>query len=248
MKSSEYKLMEENQFNNWWYLGRRKILEKLLCKYLLSNQKIVIADAGSGFGGNIPMALKYGEVVALEMDEGATEYLKKRFGDSITFIRWKSPDKIDRKFDLVIITDVLEHIEDDRQAVSWIYDHLKRGGHVLVTVPAHQFLWSQMDVLTEHFRKYGRKELLGLFKDKFSARKISYYNFFLFPAKVAIVIFSLILASIFPNKEKKSYNGTPPALINGIFKRILYLEAILINSLSFPWGGKLGGCFSKKLI
>ena len=57
-------------------------------------------------------------------------------------------------FDLVLMLDVLEHIEDDRQALASAYSTLKPGGHLLVTVPALPWLWSRHDEANAHYRRY----------------------------------------------------------------------------------------------
>lgn len=202
-------------------------------------RELSIADVGCGYGTNIPMLRKYGNVTALELNDEAISGLKEKFGEQIDIIKWKSPDKINRKFDLILLADVLEHIPNDKEAVLWTYEHLNNGGYALLTVPAHQFFWSQMDEVVHHYRRYGHKIFLNLFKDKFIIKKISFYNFFLFPVKIAFVIFSHITKFLFPNKEKRSYNETPPKFINLIFKYILYFEAKLIRYFSLPFGVSL---------
>ena len=57
--------------------------------------------------------------------------------------------------------DVIEHLEDDVAALSAASSCLKLGGAVVVTVPAHQWLWSQTDEAAGHRRRYGRRPLLA---------------------------------------------------------------------------------------
>jgi SAM-dependent methyltransferase len=57
-------------------------------------------------------------------------------------------------FDFVYLLNVLEHIENDLQAMAAIKERLKPGGKVLVYVPAFQFLYSAMDRKIGHIRRY----------------------------------------------------------------------------------------------
>ncbi len=62
-------------------------------------------------------------------------------------------------FDLVLMLDVLEHIEDDIAAMAEVRRLLVPGGHVLLTVPALPALWSHHDVINGHYRRYVRTSL-----------------------------------------------------------------------------------------
>jgi SAM-dependent methyltransferase len=62
-------------------------------------------------------------------------------------------------FDTVILLDVLEHIEDDIGVLTSLRSKLRPGGHVVVKVPAMNFLYSQMDLSLGHWRRYDKIEL-----------------------------------------------------------------------------------------
>jgi len=70
------------------------------------------------------------------------------------------------KFDLVLLLDVLEHIEDELRFLREIVDaHTASGGYLLVTVPAFQWLFGSHDRYLDHLRRYGRGQLLGILRD-----------------------------------------------------------------------------------
>lgn len=83
------------------------------------------------------------------------------------------------RFDCLICLNVLEHIEDDRQALVRMYDMLKPGGRLLLLVPALPLLYGSIDKAAGHFRRYSKKGLLAL-TSAFGFETInSYYvNFF----------------------------------------------------------------------
>ena len=68
----------------------------------------------------------------------------------------------DSRFDTVLYIDVLEHIEDDRAELARAFQHLNRGGRIVVMSPAHGWLFSALDEAAGHFRRYTRRSLLAL--------------------------------------------------------------------------------------
>jgi SAM-dependent methyltransferase len=65
----------------------------------------------------------------------------------------------DRKFDAILYIDVIEHIEHDGEELLKASQYLKCGGHLIVLVPAHNFLYSEFDKAIGHFRRYNKRRL-----------------------------------------------------------------------------------------
>lgn len=65
----------------------------------------------------------------------------------------------DKLYDAILYIDVIEHIEDDSAEINRAASRLKEGGHLLILVPAHQWLFSPFDEAIGHFRRYTRKSL-----------------------------------------------------------------------------------------
>ncbi|MBL6945531.1 MAG: class I SAM-dependent methyltransferase [Rhodospirillales bacterium] len=70
-----------------------------------------------------------------------------------------------KRFDVVVMVNVLEHIEDDRAALEGLLAVLKPGGHILLFVPALPFLYSELDRLVGHYRRYRRSAMVRLMED-----------------------------------------------------------------------------------
>jgi SAM-dependent methyltransferase len=66
----------------------------------------------------------------------------------------------EQQFNSIIYIDVLEHIEDDAAEMERASRLLKPGGHLVVLVPAHQWLYSPFDREIGHFRRYSAEDLL----------------------------------------------------------------------------------------
>jgi SAM-dependent methyltransferase len=238
MDDVEFKLIEKVQDRHWWWIGRRRIIERLIRKYCGESGQLSIADVGSGFGANIPLLKQFGRVTALEHSVEAVAKLNQTWAsdDAVHAVQWTSPDPVDDRFDVILLADVLEHIENDDEAAAWIADHLAPGGHAILTVPAHMHLWTEMDEVVHHYRRYSRRSLSRLFEHRLTIRRLSFYNLILYPIKVAFVGFTTLRRSFRPDSRKRSFNDLPPAPINEVFKWTLFWEAALIERFSLPFG------------
>lgn len=244
MNQSEYTLMRDGATAHWWYRGRKKIVDFYLKKYLSSiSRRIVCADAGCGYGEHIPLLQSYGDVFGLELTDDAIQFLSSAAWETtlgqVTIRQWKCPEPVPQLFDCILMTDVLEHIENDIEAVDWLYQQLAENGYALITVPALKYLWTDMDDVVQHYRRYSKKELLFLFSKRFTILRVSYYNFFLFPVKVLFVVYMRIRVLFFPNRVRRSFNDIPPRVVNALFAHILYFESWLLRWISFPFGASL---------
>ena len=64
-------------------------------------------------------------------------------------------------FDVVIASDVIEHIEDDVTALRNLFTFVKMNGHLIITVPAHMYLYGKRDEKWGHYRRYGNRDLIN---------------------------------------------------------------------------------------
>jgi SAM-dependent methyltransferase len=123
-------------------------------------------EFGAGIG-NISMRIR-SHVSSLDLVEPSANLippLVRRFeGDGAVAVfreRLEAhlPKIDDETYDTVILVNVLEHIEDDTQALENLRRVLKPGGHLLLFVPALKFLYSDLDALVGHYRRYQRPSL-----------------------------------------------------------------------------------------
>ena len=99
----------------------------------------------------------------------------------------KSVDKTTQ--DLVLMMDVLEHVPDDVALLKEYADTMEKGGRVLITVPAFQFLWSGHDVFLEHYRRYTIEMMEKTIRDAgLTPVKSRYFFGLLFPLVIFFAI------------------------------------------------------------
>ena len=237
MKNSVYKRHIGNFSSHWWFQARKKILEKVIKKNLKENLNIL--DFGAGSGTNIKMLSKYGFVNIYEPHFQTQKYLRIKYKNKK---KYKILNKIDnKKFDLIVLADVLEHIKNDKNQIKKLATNLSKNGHILITVPAYQFLFSSKDSTLKHFRRYNKGTIQKIFS-KFSPIRLTYFNFFLFPP-IAITI---IICKILDIKFIKTVENAPIKFINRLLFNVFIIEKKIINILNFPFGLSILGLFKKK--
>ena len=227
MQKDVYTRHIENEENHWWFVARREIIYSVIRR--LKKNKLSILDFGAGSGTNIKTLTKLGSVDVYEVNPKMRSFLKTKFKKK-TNVRIIT--KITKKYNLILAADVIEHIKNDKHVINNFYKFLKKNGHILVTVPAFDFLYSDKDVVLKHYRRYRKLNLQNLLSQKFKIKKLSYFNFFLFlPISISILILK-----IRKTKFIKFAETTPINFINSILKNIFLIEKYLLKFLNFPFG------------
>lgn len=182
MDRSVYVVEAEIQRSHWWFAGRRRLFARELLKAGAERQGSVL-DIGSGTGSNLRMLrdLGFAGVVGLDNNEEAVRFCAEmglgevRLGDICALPFANS------SFDLILATDVIEHVEDERLALREIARVLRPGGKVLITVPAFDILWGLQDRVAHHFRRYRLRPLRGQIEQAgLRLLQMFYFNYLLF--------------------------------------------------------------------
>jgi SAM-dependent methyltransferase len=216
--------------NHWWFEGRKLVLSKILKKYSI-NKKIIL-DYGCGVGINLNMLSKFGKVFYYDTSRLAINYVKKNYSNKNFFININKLYKYKKKFDLIVATDVIEHIKNDKREIIKISNLLKKNGYVLITVPAFQCLYSSKDKSLKHYRRYNKETLRNLLNKHFYEIKFTYFNFILFlPIAILILFFKITKIKFISSVERK-----PNFLINKLAFFLFAFESFFINKMKYPFG------------
>jgi SAM-dependent methyltransferase len=131
-----------------------------------------ILEIGAGHGDFTERFSKVGSVVATEVSEGSLEYLRNRFENNrkVQIRKFEIHSTPTQLFDSIVLINVLEHIENDVDALCALSRHLKPNGHLVVYVPAFWLLYSRFDNSIGHYRRYTRRELVDV------ASRASFHN------------------------------------------------------------------------
>lgn len=236
MEESEYEKMYSLEASYWWFQGRKSIIFSLLRSYSLlqrGNQKRII-DLGCGTGLLLAELNKLVFPIGVDFSMMALSFCLRRGIRNLVCADVSCLPFPDSCFDLVFALDLLEHIEDDANLMREMWRICRPGGVVLLTVPAHQFLWSEHDEALHHYRRYSAKQLRKLIIDSgFTALKFSFCISFMF---LPILLFRK-LQKLFKSSEKpQTHLIILPKLLNSFLIWFLALEARLIRYIDLPLG------------
>jgi len=178
------------------------------------------------------MLASYGDVDAIEIDEAAAAKASERLGKKVGSAPLPKLDGVEPgSYDMVAVLDVVEHVEDDVAALQAIARALKPGGKILITVPAHQWMWSAHDVVNHHKRRYSKGTLtVALEKAGLTWRKLRWFNSLLFPVAVAARFAGKLMG------KDDSDDSPPPKPLNTLFEGIFRLERHMVGRVPLPPG------------
>jgi SAM-dependent methyltransferase len=232
MERVVYRQMAELDQRHWWYRARREVIAALIRRRVRPPANAHILEIGCGTGHNLAMLGAFGHVDALELDEEMRGFAEQRLGRSVMSAPLPEMAGVpDRSYDLIGAFDVIEHIDDDHASVASIAAKLKPGGKFVMTVPAHQWMWSAHDVVNHHKRRYSKAGLRALIEGSpLRLEAIGYFNSLLFPAAVAER-----LASKARGKDDADLTLPSPPL-NAALERAFAAERHLIGRVPLPVG------------
>jgi SAM-dependent methyltransferase len=238
--------------DHWWFAGRTWSLLNVLDGTVPRSGELRVLDVGAGAGNMVHHLARYGSVVGVDNNPKPVEVAHQR-GYDVRLGEAGALPFDDETFDLVALLDTVEHCADDMAVLRECYRVCAPGGHLAVTVPAFQWLWSHNDVLNAHHRRYAGPELRNRLEQAgFRVRRMTYNNFLLFPMAVLLILLRRgteaepELAS--PHFDEDAYQvemEPAPPMVNVVLKSITWAEAQLLRWVSLPAGTGII-CIAKK--
>jgi SAM-dependent methyltransferase len=147
--------MEER---HWWFRSRRRVLWALVDRAGVGASPRIL-DAGCGTGRNMVEFARLGPAEGVDLSPQAVEFCRRRGLHGVRQAAIEELPYEDGRFDLVLATDVIEHLEDEGPALDELRRVTSDDGRLIVTVPAYNWLWSNHDTSWHHFRRYTRRLL-----------------------------------------------------------------------------------------
>ena len=189
MQSAQFQLHAQIEEQHWWFVARRQILAEVIGAVLPPSRETTIVDVGCGTGANLARLADAYECVGIDTSPDAIRLARARF-PQVQFIRGTAPRDLKEVVDrtqLVLMTDVLEHVPDDFALFSELLAATKPGTYFLLTVPADLSLWSEHDESFGHYRRYDTQRLEAIWQG-LPVRPIfvSHYNARLYPLVKAV--------------------------------------------------------------
>jgi SAM-dependent methyltransferase len=236
MQPEEYKLMYQVETTHWWYRGMESITRALLKQYIHTGPDRRILDAGCGTGGAITNFLgEYGRVTGFDLSMIALGYCSLRNIQSVTCASVEALPYAGESFDLVTSFDVLyeQGVSNDSLVISEFFRVLVRGGHLLIRLPAYDWLRGRHDRMVHTARRYTSRQVTRLLQDSgFIMEHVSYANMFLYPP----ALIKRLMEWILPSKNAVSDLSLNMGLLNGLLRAILSFEAPWVGRTGLPFG------------
>jgi SAM-dependent methyltransferase len=236
MEKSYIKEYEEIYKHHWVFRAREHSILHIV-QDLYKNNPLKILDIGCGPGLLIPKLKKYGTVEGIEAPDSQFKY-KEDIGSMVH--RTSFPSGTGNfppgKYDLILLLDVLEHIEDDMSAILELRRLLKKNGFAIVTVPAFMSLWGNHDIVNHHFRRYTFPELAHLTSG--AGFDLSWSSYFLGWCFLPTFIIRRIRRFTEKNNPRHDFQ-MPPDWLNNLFTKISDLEFHVSRACKVPFGVSL---------
>lgn len=236
-------IKERQQLNagidlHWYYQAKGRAILRML----RSVKATQVLDIGAGSGYFAGLLVESG----LAREAWCIDPHYEKEGDEV----WDGkPVHFRRRFpgghvDLVLMMDVLEHVEDDLALLQSYVRAVGPDTYFLVTVPAFRWLWSSHDVFLEHYRRYTLAEVESLLQTGgLEIRQGAYFFGLLLPLVAALRWWGNLRAS--PARTPKSDLKVHHPWVNALLLRVCLLELPL-----FQWN-RLGGlsaiCLARKV-
>lgn len=216
---------------HFWEIARFEFVKKLIFKTVPSPQNVIDIGCGDCFVLQ-SLAELFPASEFTGIDTALTEDMIKKLTSgsnhhgNMTLCR-DLKHKLAGKADLILLLDVLEHIEDEKIFLRNLHDLLHQNSKIIITVPAFQKLFTDHDRFLKHHRRYNRKELLKVLE--YSGLKVTYSGYIfctLLPFRILQKLFGVKSA-----KQNSLRAGNK--FINRISAAILQTDAAITSGLSF---------------
>lgn len=230
MDIKEESILGNAIYGHWYYVSKGRAMRKFLGD--IRTPEVLDVGAGSGIFSRhlIDMGICNGAVC---VDPNyVTESTLNYDGKQISYV------KVIEEFShtLILMMDVLEHVADDVALLKYYADRMDAGGHILITVPAFQFMWSGHDIFLEHHRRYTIKTIEAVAeKAGLTPVKSRYFFASLFPVIASIRLVKKIIldrGGMKPRSDLKLY----PEWLNSILIAIHDMERLTSFAFNKSFG------------
>ena len=165
--------------HHFWIRRRFEVMRKLADSALRSSSRVAEIGCGNGLLQR-DIEDHYGiSVAGFELNEIALQKNVSRRSSLYCYNIHQRNREFRAHFDLLLLFDVLEHIDDESEFLQSVRFHLAQAGTLLVNVPAHQFFFSDYDRAAGHVRRYSVNQLTTIAER--SGLKIRAYTYWGLP-------------------------------------------------------------------
>ena len=223
----------EEDRDHWWFRGRLAVILAVL-RRALPPRRLRLLELGCGTGNVLRALSEFGEAVGMEAHPELLAVARRRGvearagtlpADLVVEPGWA---------DVVLLLDVLEHLDDDLASLRTARRALGADGVLVVTVPAFAWLWTAHDVTLGHRRRYTATGLRHrVERAGFTVTRVTYFNTLLFPLVVLVRVWHRV-------RRRADHDlHRPLGALNGLLAALFSLERFLAPRVRLPAGSSL---------
>jgi SAM-dependent methyltransferase len=226
---------------HFWFASRREVVRDVLRDAVPDLDRRALFDIGCGTGGLLEFLGVSGVPLAGACDAypESLAFVRRRLAVPLLLVDEGRLPPLASGYSLLSLFDVLEHIDDDVGTLRHVFEVLEPGGILVLTVPAHPFLFDEMDEIALHRRRYGRSDLgRKLRVAGFEIRRLVH---FMAPLVPLVPLRWLVRA--LPGRgsamERRRAELAVTPVLNGLMRAVLRLERPLVRAGVLPFGSSL---------
>ena len=230
MADEKVRVMARLEDEHWWFRAKRD----LVADALADHGGGPMLDIGCGTGAMMARLVADGHFPVLGTDLSPVAVDAAR-GRGLDVVRSVAEDLPFRSASAAVLVslDVVEHLDDDVEALREYRRVLVPGGLMVLTVPAYDWAWSDHDVALGHRRRYTRTRLSEAVEAAgFAVERVDHFHSWLVP--VAYVVRRTPLRRLVKGDEEEVSQGGP--IVNRLLGRVAALERRLGRHRSIPMG------------
>jgi SAM-dependent methyltransferase len=244
MRQDLYEDLYVKEQDYWWHVGKRAIVYGLLERYLPRDSARAdrqALDLGCGAGLNLDHLAKYAAPVGTDFSEDALRFCRERGHVRLCKADAAALPFRDEQFDIITALDVVEHLDDDLDALRELRRTLRPGGLLVISVPAYPTLWSYWDDILGHRRRYTVRSMReAVRKAGLVPLKVSYSNALILAPTVAVRVLKSVRHRASERAGAESEPDTDfvpvPGWLNSVLTRYYMWEARTLRRRSLPMG------------
>jgi SAM-dependent methyltransferase len=232
-------LVEDTHF---WYIVRCELVLETLQRFVPDLSQRALFDVGCGSGGLLAWLQRHGVVISGACDSypQALQLVRRKLDIPLALVDEGRHAPLAPGHSMIGIFDVLEHLDDDEGALANLFQSLAPGGVLVLTVPAHPFLFDQADVIAGHRRRYRRAELgAKLARAGFRVATVTHFMAplacLLAPVRFLVRLMTRRLSPL----ARRDLELRPVPVVNDLVLAVLRLERALLRRVTLPFGTSL---------
>jgi SAM-dependent methyltransferase len=218
---------------HWWWRAREAAILREVERLLPRGGDAAILDVGCGDGLLFDRLAPFGQVEGVEADP-LTVTPDGAWRDRIHIGMFDATFQPERRYALILMLDVLEHLPDPAGALRHASSLLTDDGVLLITVPAFRSLWTSHDDLNHHFTRYTKQSFATLAAEAgVRVGRMQYLFQWVAPAKLLVRLKERFVAT------PPAPPSLPPRGVNALLAGLTRLEQATLSRLPVPFGSSL---------